>query len=394
MKSILRNPLIFPVYIPHFLLALCSGLLIPILPLYAKSFEVSYSFVGIVLAADGLGRLLGDLPSAIILNRIGRKLAMVLGVATVAISGAALFFASSIYVVFILRLIGGAGGSLWNISRYAYLTDITSTHQRGRALSVFGGVSRIGTFVGPAIGGYVAASTSIQGPFLLFGGIAAVATFIAAIAIEDGHTSLPRPKEGHLRHIAGVFHTNRRALLTAGIGQLFAQAIRNGKTVIVPLYAAEVLGLGYEQIGLIVSISGFIDMSMFYPAGLIMDRFGRKFSIVPSFTLQAIGMALIPFSGEFTTLLLATSLIGFGNGLSSGAMMTFGADLAPREGMSEFLSLWRLIGDGGHLTAPLAIGSIADLVGLSPAAFVIAGIGLSAASIFLFIVPETLHRPP
>ena len=417
MNSILRNPLLFPVYIPHFLLALCSGLIIPILPLYAKSFEVSYSFVGIVLAADGLGRLLGDIPAAIFLNRLGRKLAMVLGVGTVAICGAALFIAPSIYAVFILRLIGGAGGSLWNISRYAYLTDITSPHQRGRTISVFGGVSRIGTFVGPAAGGIIAASTSLQTPFLLFGGIAAIATLIAAIAIEDGHTALPRPPGGHLRYIASVFKNHRRSLLTAGTGQLFAQAIRSGRSIIVPLYGAEVLGLGYEQVGLILSIAGLIDMSLFYPAGLIMDRFGRKFAIVPSFTLQAIGMAFIPLTLEFATLLnstglilfanglfptitgafislmLATCLIGFGNGLSSGAMMTFGADLAPREGMSEFLSLWRLIGDGGHLGGPLAIGSIADILGLSPAAFVIAGIGLSAAGIFLFVVPETLQRP-
>ncbi len=393
MNSILRNPLIFPVYIPHFLLALCSGLLIPILPLYAKSFEVSYSFIGIVLAADGFGRLLGDVPAAIILNRMGRKLAMVLGVATVAICGAALFFAPSIYVVFILRLIGGAGGSLWNISRYSYLTDITSPHQRGRTISLFGGVSRIGTFAGPAIGGYIAASSSLQTPFLLFGVIAAIAALIAAIAIEDSQTTLPRPQGGHLRHIAGIFRTNSRPLLTAGTGQLFAQAIRSGRSIIVPLYGAEVLGLGYEQVGLILSIAGLIDMSLFYPAGLIMDRFGRKFAIIPSFTIQAIGMALIPLTGEFATLSLVTGLIGFGNGLSSGAMMTFGADLAPREGMSEFLSLWRLIGDGGHLTGPLAIGSIADLLGLSPAAFVIAGIGLSAAGIFLLVVPETLQRP-
>ena len=217
---------------------------------------------------------------------------------------------------------------------------------------------------------------------------------IAAIAIEDdGKTNIERPSGGHIRHIATVFRTHQRSLLTAGTGQLFAQAIRNGRSIVIPLYGADVLGLGIGDIGLIMSIAGVLDMSMFYPAGIIMDRWGRKFAIVPSFTLQAIGMALIPISGDFTALLLSGSLMGFGNGLSSGAMMTFGADLAPREGMSEFLSLWRLIGDGGHLSSPLVIGKIADVVGLSPAAFVIAGIGLSAAGIFLFIVPETLQKP-
>jgi MFS family permease len=75
-------------------------------------------------------------------------------------------------------------------------------------------------------------------------------------------------------------------------------------------------------------------------------------------------------------------------------MMTLGADLAPKENVGEFLSFWRLIGDGGQMGAPMIVGRIADMVGLSPAAFVIAGIGLAASGIFLFFVPETLQKPP
>ena len=88
MNTILRNPLILPVFIPTFLLRLGSGLLLPILPLYAKSFDISYGLVGLVLAAEGIGHLVGDLPAAIVLNRIGRKAAMLLGVLTVALCGA------------------------------------------------------------------------------------------------------------------------------------------------------------------------------------------------------------------------------------------------------------------------------------------------------------------
>jgi MFS-type transporter involved in bile tolerance (Atg22 family) len=73
-------------------------------------------------------------------------------------------------------------------------------------------------------------------------------------------------------------------------------------------------------------------------------------------------------------------------------MMTLGADLAPKNAMGEFLGLWRLIGDGGFLSGPLTVGYVADIVGLSPAAYVIGGIGLLSASIFAFFVPETLHK--
>ncbi len=168
--------------------------------------------------------------------------------------------------------------------------------------------------------------------------------------------------------------------------------IRAGRFVILPLYAANVLGLDVQAIGWIMSLSSLIDTLMFYPAGLLMDRLGRKYAIVPSFIVQGIGMALIPLAADFGMLLVAASVVGFGNGLGSGSMMTLGADLAPKESLGEFLGVWRLIGDGGATGSPLAIGGLADALDLSVAPFVIAAFGLVAASVFAFRVPETLKR--
>ena len=162
--------------------------------------------------------------------------------------------------------------------------------------------------------------------------------------------------------------------------------------MIIPIFAADVLGLGVDQIGLIVSISVAVDFSLFLVAGWLMDRMGRKFAIVPCFAIQALGMSLIPFTSSFSTLLLAAVLIGVGNGLGAGSMMTLGSDLSPVESRGEFLGVWRLIGDLGHTGAPLVIGALASFLALSSAIWVIAGSGLAAASIFLFFVPETLKR--
>ena len=136
MNSIIRNPLILPVFIPTFLLRLGSGLLVPILPLYAKSFDISYGLVGLVLAAEGIGHLVGDLPAAMVLNRIGRKSAMLLGVITVALCGAGLFFAPSIFVVFLLRFVGGIGGALWT-SRGMLIWPMPQPSTRGAVPSLY-----------------------------------------------------------------------------------------------------------------------------------------------------------------------------------------------------------------------------------------------------------------
>ena len=123
-----------------------------------------------------------------------------------------------------------------------------------------------------------------------------------------------------------------------------------------------------------------------------MDRWGRKYAYVPSFLLQSFGMAMVPFAGDFGWLLVVSLVIGLGNGLGSGTMMTLGADLAPTESRGEFLGLWRFVGDFGSAGGPLVVGHIAQIAGLSTAPLIVAGIGLLGAAILGTLVPETLKR--
>ena len=76
----------------------------------------------------------------------------------------------------------------------------------------------------------------------------------------------------------------------------------------------EELGLDAAAIGLVQSASSMVDMTLFFPAGYIMDRFGRKFTSVPSFAVMSIGMALIPLTGGYVPLLLVSLVIGPSSG--------------------------------------------------------------------------------
>jgi MFS family permease len=292
-----------------------------------------------------------------------------------------------------LRLLAGIATAMWNISRMAYLADVVPLAERGRALSTFGGVSRIGTFMGPALGGLIATQYGLVTPFYLSALMAAIAAVISIVYIaESRHADAAR--RTHLRWalVGAIARHHWQELTTAGSAQIFAQMIRAGRQLIVPLYGLH-LGLNAGQIGSIVSISAAIDMSLFLPAGFLMDKLGRKYASVPSFLVMALGMALIPFATGYTGLLVATCVMGLGNGIGSGTMMTLGADLAPREATGEFLGVWRLIGDVGSTGGPLVVGGIADLVGLSLAAFSLSGVGVLAASTLLLFVRETLGSP-
>lgn len=385
--------LVFPVYLPSFLLAFGSGILIPTLPLYAQSFGLSFSAVGLVIAASSIGTVIGDVPAGMLLERVGRKTGMVAGISIVVLSMLGVGFAHTGIELIIYRGISGIGMALWNISRHTYITDVIVVQSRGRALAVFGGINRIGSFASPAIGGLLGAAFGLHVPMFISAGLALLVLVVVIRFI--GETRQDRHGPSHhepWRRIKDLARQHAHTFLTAGSAQVFAQMIRGGRRLLVPLYGASVLGLDVASVGVIITMSSAIDMTLFPAAGYIMDRFGRKYASVPSFLIMGIGMALIPFSSSFTGLLIATLVIGFGNGLGSGCMMTLGADLAPLEDTGQFLGLWRFIGDAGGVGGPLIVGNFADAFGLSTAAFSLSGIGVLASATLLVFVRETLKK--
>ncbi|RMG84915.1 MAG: MFS transporter [Chloroflexi bacterium] len=398
LRQTLAHPIVRAFYLPSMLLAIAAGLLVPIMPLYVNTFGISYWLVGLVLSMENIGIIIGDVPAGVLVQRLGNRLSMLIGVLLILIFTLGLFWAQTIVVVIMLRLVSGMGKSLFNVARHTYLADNIYIAKRGRAIAMFGGIHRFGSFIGPAVAGTIAVTAGLRAPFLLYVALGALSmALIWAFLHHDNSptATIQRQHQPQQRvRIRDVMRQHRSILVSAGSGALFAQMLRAGRRVILPLYAADVLGLDAQAIGFIISLGALIDMVLFYPAGWLMDHRGRKYAIVPPFILQSLGMALIPFTADFSGLLAAAMLMGFGNGLSAGTMMTLGSDLAPADTRGEFLGVWRLIGDTGATGGPVIVGGIADVLTLGASALALALAGLTGAAIFAFRVPETLKRRP
>ena len=145
--------LILSFYLPALMVTLGQGLLVPILPLYAVDFNISYGLIGLVLAGEGIGTLIADVPTGMLQRRFGNKQVMMMGILVKALSIFLLFFAPSIWIVLVLRLFAGFGRSMYTVSAHVYVTNQVGLDQRGKAISMYGGTHRLGGFIGPAIGG-------------------------------------------------------------------------------------------------------------------------------------------------------------------------------------------------------------------------------------------------
>ena len=169
--------------------------------------------------------------------------------------------------------------------------------------------------------------------------------------------------------------------------------MRAARQILIPLYGA-LIGLDAAQIGLIYSLSSLVDFLMFYPAGHIMDNFGRKWTAAPCMTLLAMALMLMPAVNGFYGLLAIGMLSGFGNGWGTGVVMTLGSDLAPAGRRGEFLGVWRLISDLGMAGGPLLVGILTKISTLAAATYAVAGTGFLGLFVLLVYVRETLDKQP
>ena len=385
--------LALPLYLPRFLIEVSQGILLPTLPVFAGSFTDSLTLVALVIATAPLGNLICDIPAGVLISRFSGKGMMLVGCAVLALCSFSLGIADDLGQLILIRFITGLGLALTFISGITLVADTVRDKDRGRVTAVFGGSMRIGMFVGPILVGLLVSSIGLRGSIHLSGLVALAAIPVVFIFPGPASRRSDRNERQPLSQTIGSLRMFNKAPITfAAIGSLFLMLIRSARFTLVPVYGAFALNLDVETIGLITGLAGGIDMTLFPLSGYLMDRFGRKYAAIPSLLVLSLGMVLVAISNSAVMLIVAAIVLGLGNGLGSGAMMTLGTDLAPRDGRSQFLGAWRVIGGTGALAGPIMVGGMADLVGFMSCGLILSGVGVISAAFYFKKVPETLQR--
>jgi MFS family permease len=380
------------IYTPSFLIAVGMGMTIPVLPLFAKQLGAALGVTGVVVALKGLGNVLFDLPSGLLVSRLGRRTLMLASSAVSAIMAVGAGLSPSVGVLAAMVFFGGIGESSWMLSRLAYLKDAVPSGKRGRALSLVGGVMRIGVFIGPILGGFLGERFGMRAAFYGQGALSLLAFLLVALKVESGQTKLDG-RSSALGRVRETVSVHRESFLRYGSVIFALSLLRSGRQILFPLWGDHI-ALDLSSIGLVFGLASAVDMTLFYPAGTIMDRFGRKWAAAPCMILLSASLALLPLTRSFSTMLLVSLLGGVGNGLGSGIVITMGSDLAPRHRVGEFLGVWRLIADVGKTSAPFVIGFIAQFVTLGLSSVISAGLGAVGVWILIFLAGETRPRKP
>jgi MFS family permease len=381
--------LVLTVYLPTLLFAAGQGAVIPVVALTAADLGASVAVAGLAVAAKGFGQMAFDIPAGALIERLGERRAMGAGTGVLVVA-LLLALASPNVVIFLLAMVLlGCGWSVWLLARLTYVSEVMPFHLRGRALSTLGGVNRIGNFLGPFIGAGAILWLGLAGAYWVHLSLALVG-WVTLAAIRDPHPQAARDVEHVPPPVVRIVSEHRRTFLTAGVAATCLSVLRVCRHAVLPLWGASI-GLDAATISIIFGISSAMDMTLFYPAGMVSDRYGRKVIAVPCLTVLALGFLLVPLTDSFATLAAVGVVMGLGNGMGSGIVMTLGADFSPATGRASFLGVWRLVSDVGQAGGPLLVSAVAGLTSLGPASLAVGALGLFGAAMFLVAVPEPLH---
>ena len=380
-----------PAYGPTVIAAVGSGAVVPVVTLSALDLGATQSVAALTAGLALIAELFFAVPAGALVHRVGERRALLWASAVDAVAAFVALTAPSLGVLMVTVFAMGFTSSVFLVARQAYLIDAVPASMRARAMSTLGGVNRIGLFIGPFVGAPI---IQVWGPRAGFAvavaaGLGAAALIWLGPDLTAAHEAQAKEQaaDGAPVSTAKVLWDHRDVYLTIGLGIMVIGAARSARVILLPLWAAHV-GLSASATAVIFGIVGGVEMLLFYPAGSVMDRFGRIWVAVPCVVLLGIGMLTLPLTHSALAVTAAALVAAVGNGMGSGIVMTLGADSAPVVGRSQFLGGWRFVSVVGGSGAPALISIVTAQADLAAACLALGGLALLGTGWLGYWVPR------
>lgn len=264
-----------------------------------------------MLALLAVGQIVGDAPAGVVVARLGDRRAMALAALAAVVVLAVAALAPNVALLAVALLALGAVNAVFMLARHSYLTEVIPVTHRARALSTLAGVHRIGFFIGPFAGAAVVHVAGLSAAYWL-AVVTSVVTAVVVVSVADVDDRHRGPAA--VVPVRRVLSEHRHVLATLGTVVVLAGAVRGARQTVLPLTS---------------TVAGIT---------------------------------------------VAAGLLGVGNGIGSGILMTVGSDVAPPVGRAQFLGVWRLLQDVGGAAGPLVVAGGAALGSLAVGVWTMAAV--------------------
>jgi MFS family permease len=360
----------------RFLMSLSWTMISILLVVYATAFEAP-ALLGTLWTVIGFARFLAETPSGILVDRVGCKPVIVGGLALIGASYLLFAFAQTAVEVLASSAFAGAGFVVATIGLMVQGAYYAPPDERVRYMGVLHGSMMASNIVGPTLGGLIADSAGLRTAFLAASLTTFVAVLLALLTRDIAVAGSASGVRGLLQDYR-LFLQRRLYQALFVVSFLFALTSWGFRSMVLPTYGADVLGLTITQIGVLSSItSTTLFLVQFFLAGR-MEHVSRRLLVTLGLLICSVATAAYTVTAEVTGLAAVAAVLGVGLGLVTPALEAIWIDITTAEDRGRLYGLRTAFFDVGQmawallLTALGSLGPYTSLYAASAVAFVTA----------------------
>ncbi|MGC0272527.1 MFS transporter [Pseudactinotalea sp. Z1739] len=374
------------------LIALGYGLVAPVLPQFARSFDVSVAAASFVVSVFSLARLLFAPAGGALITKLGERRIYMAGLVIVAISSLLTAFAQNYTQLLIFRGLGGIGSTMFTVSAMGLIVRLAPPTARGRASSTYATAFLLGNIGGPVIGGFLA-EFGLRVPFVVYAVMLMFAVAVVWRLLPATGTGSARSRDASppMQFGEAIRDSAYRAALASGFANGWANF--GVRVALLPLFAAAALEAGPWAAGLALAVFAAGNAVALNIAGRQADVRGRKPLILIGIAVSGAFTAVLGLSDNLLVVLAVSALAGVGSGLLNPAQQAAIADIIGNQRSGgKVLAGFQMAMDTGAIIGPVLAGALADQFGFG-AAFGVSGMIMLLAGLGWLFARETLEHP-
>jgi len=373
-----KSPLL-PIFLIVFIDLLGFGLILPLLPFYAKSFGANELTIGLLLASYSLMQFIGAPVLGRLSDRYGRRPILLISQLGTFVGFIMLGFANGLGMLFASRIVDGVSGG--NISTaQAYIADISDEKNRAKNFGLIGAAFGLGFIMGPAIGGFLS-QFGYQVPAFAAAGLSFLSMALTFFLLHEPERKAPASREFSVKALKRAFaHPTIGLLLTMVF--TFGLAFAMFQTSFA-LFASARFGFDVQQTALVLTYVGVLSVIMqLVVVKRVVKRLGENRSIMVTMASLALGLVLMAAVQNPWMLIVVMPILSFGGGVTSPVLTSLISKSVDRAEVGGMLGISTSVDSLSRVAAPilgnalLAFGSgLPSLVG---AAILVIPIALAA----------------
>jgi MFS family permease len=374
LRGLLRRDVLM-ICLVIFCADLVTGILSPTFSLYAKDLGASLTLIGMLSSVVGLTQMITAMPISVQSDKSGRKIVLILGMASFALATFLFALAPNAYFLFPGRVLVGVGSVATFSIGVAYVADIVTPAERGLAYGLYATAMGVGFGVDPLIGALVALHYGVAASYVLASAIAVIGMMLAAKELRTIRHSvhavgIAKPKFEWSSVRAVIRDPN---ILAGSLANLIMSTSFSGAIVnFFPMYSAQI-GLSQTAINSMFSARAFGSAAARLPTGALTHRISSRAVMGAALVLAMIAVvSMAQTDAPFLLgMLLLAEGVAFGTFLTSG--QAYIAEYSSPTTRGTAVGVQSTAGSLGSTLSPVVLGIIAEIWGV-PTVFRVTGI--------------------